>query len=44
MKFCNLILIKTKFETAGSKKHDFGIYQEDEKYFFKLNLQIRFLK
>ncbi len=34
----------TKFETASSSRHDFGIlYEENGKYYFKLNLQIRFL-
>jgi type II restriction enzyme len=35
----------TKFESAGSKRYDYGkIYQENEKMYFKLCLQIRFLK
>ncbi|MDD4157632.1 MAG: HpaII family restriction endonuclease, partial [Candidatus Cloacimonetes bacterium] len=43
--FENYLLNNTRFETASSTKYDFGyIYQEDERYFFKLNLQIRFLK
>jgi len=34
----------TKLETAASGKHEFGkIYQEDGLFYFKLNLQIRFL-
>lgn len=35
----------TKFETASSGRHDFGtVYRQDGKLYFKLNLQIRFLK
>ena len=35
----------TKLETASSTRHDFGtVYTEDNQQFFKLNLQIRFLK
>ncbi len=34
----------TKLETPGSDKHKFGsIYKENDKYFIKLNLQIRFI-
>jgi len=37
--FCN-----TKLETASSTRHEFGnIYQENGKFYFKLNLQIRFI-
>jgi type II restriction enzyme len=33
----------TKFETASSTRHDFGkIYENADKLYFKLNLQIRF--
>ena len=33
----------TKLETPSSTRHDFGkIYEENAKYYFKLNLQIRF--
>lgn len=35
----------TKLETASSGRHDFGtVYRQDEKLYFKLNLQVRFLK
>ena len=38
-------LLNTKLETASSLRHDFGkIYSEDDELFFKLNLQIRFIK
>lgn len=34
----------TKLETASSTRHDFGkIYEKEGKYYFNLNLQIRFL-
>lgn len=34
-----------KLETASTNKHDFGlVYEENDEQFFKLNLQIRFLK
>lgn len=43
--FENYLLNNTKLETASSTRHDFGIlYWEDEKLYFKLNLQIRFLR
>lgn len=43
--FEDYLLNNTKLETASSTRHDFGIvYKEDSKQFFKLNLQIRFLK
>lgn len=43
--FEDYLINNTKLDTASSKKHDFGVvYEEDEKHFFKLNLQIRFLK
>jgi HpaII restriction endonuclease len=33
----------TKFDTASSNRHGFGvIYKENNNFFFKLNLQIRF--
>jgi len=36
---------ETKLETASSTRHGFGeIYEENGKLFFKLNLQIRFIK
>ena len=44
-KFENYLFHNTKLETASSSRHDFGkIYEENGKYFIKLNLQIRFLK
>jgi type II restriction enzyme len=44
-KFENYLFYNTKLETASSSRHDFGkIYEENGKYFIKLNLQIRFLK
>ncbi len=43
--FEDYLLYNTKFETASSSKHNFGFLYEDEgELFFKLNLQIRFLK
>jgi len=43
--FENFLLNNTKLETASSTRHGFGtIYTEENKQFFKLNLQIRFLK
>ncbi len=43
--FEEYLLNNTKLETASSTKHDFGIvYKKDNKQYFKLNLQIRFLK
>lgn len=43
--FEDYLLYNTKLETASSSRHDFGsLYWEGEKLFFKLNLQIRFLK
>lgn len=43
--FEDYLLNNTKLETASSTRHDFGsVYKEDSKQFFKLNLQIRFLK
>ncbi len=43
--FENYLLNNTKLETASSTRHDFGtVYKEDETLYFKLNLQIRFLK
>ncbi|MBN2597869.1 MAG: HpaII family restriction endonuclease [Marinifilaceae bacterium] len=43
--FENYLLNHTKLETASSSRHGFGlIYKESEELFFKLNLQIRFLK
>ena len=43
--FENYLLQNTKFETASTGRHQFGsIYKENEKYYLKLNLQIRFIK
>jgi len=43
--FEDYLLNNTKLETASSTRHDFGvIYNENGELFFKLNLQIRFLK
>ncbi|MDD2345024.1 MAG: HpaII family restriction endonuclease [Bacteroidales bacterium] len=41
--FEDYLFANTKLETASSKRHEFGkIYQENGRFFFKLNLQIRF--
>jgi len=43
--FENYLLNNTKLETASSSRHEFGtVYREGEQLYFKLNLQIRFLK
>lgn len=43
--FEDYLLNNTKLETASSTRHDFGsIYREEGELFFKLNLQIRFLR
>lgn len=43
--FEDYLLNNTKFDTASSSRHEFGIlYKEENQFFFKLNLQIRFLK
>lgn len=43
--FEDYLLNNTKLETASSTRHGFGtVYQKSNKQFFKLNLQIRFLK
>ena len=43
--FEDYLLNNTKLETASSTRHDFGTaYEVGNKQFFKLNLQIRFLK
>ena len=42
--FEDYLLENTRFETASSTKHDFGlIFEQNGDLFFKLNLQIRFL-
>ena len=43
--FENYLISNTKLETASSIRHDFGeIYKVNNRYYFNLNLQIRFLK
>lgn len=43
--FENYLINNTKLDTASSTRHDFGsIYEEKGELFFKLNLQIRFIK
>lgn len=43
--FENYLLQNTKFETASTSRHQFGsIYEENGKFYIKLNLQIRFIK
>jgi len=43
--FENYLLNNTKLETPSSSRHKFGdLYKKDGKLFFKLNLQIRFIK
>lgn len=43
--FENYLINNTKLETPSSSRHDFGyVYNECDKQFIKLNLQIRFLK
>ena len=43
--FEDYLLNNTKLETASSTRHEFGtVYKEGNKQYFKLNLQIRFLK
>ncbi|MDY0990420.1 HpaII family restriction endonuclease [Flavobacterium sp. CFBP9031] len=43
--FENYLLNNTKLETASSSRHGFGmLYKKDGDLFFKLNLQIRFIK
>lgn len=43
--FQEYLVKNTKFETGSRRRHKFGyIYQENNRYFIKLNLQIRFLK
>lgn len=42
--FENYLISNTKFETASSTRHDFGtIYEENDIFYFRLNLQIRFI-
>ena len=43
--FESYLINNTKLETASSSRHGFGkIYEENGEQFFKLNLQIRFIK
>jgi len=43
--FENYLFNNTKLDTASSSRHDFGtIYIENGELYFKLNLQIRFIK
>jgi hypothetical protein len=43
--FENYLFNNTKLDTASSSRHDFGtIYEQNEELYFKLNLQIRFMK
>jgi hypothetical protein len=43
--FENYLLSNTKLETPSTSRHRFGdLYNEEGKIFFKLNLQIRFIK
>lgn len=43
--FEDYLLANTKLETASSSRHEFGtIYSENSELYFKLNLQIRFIK
>lgn len=42
--FEDYLFSNTRFETASSSRHEFGtIYEENGEFYFKLNLQIRFL-
>ena len=43
--FEDYLFNNTKLDTASSSRHDFGnIYEENKELYFKLNLQIRFIK
>ena len=43
--FENYLINNTKLETASSSRHGFGkLYKVKDKFYFKLNLQIRFIK
>ena len=43
--FEDYLFNNTKLDTASSKRHDFGtIFEKDGELYFKLNLQIRFMK
>jgi type II restriction enzyme len=43
--FLSYLFENTKFESASTTRHDYGVlYEKENKLFFNLNLQIRFLK
>lgn len=43
--FEDYLFSNTKLETASSSRHEFGkVYKENQEFYFKLNLQIRFIK
>ena len=43
--FEDYLVNNTKLDTASSSRHEFGqIYEENGELYFKLNLQIRFIK
>lgn len=43
--FETYLINNTKFETASTTRHEFGsIYKENDNYYIKLNLQVRFIK
>jgi len=43
--FQDYLIRNTKLETSSSTRHNYGmIYEKNSEYFFKLNLQIRFIK
>ena len=43
--FETYLIKNTRFETASTSRHEFGtIFKENEKYYIKLNLQVRFIK
>ena len=42
--FQDYLIARTKLETPSSSKFDFGyVYKENNSYYIKLNLQIRFM-
>lgn len=43
--FENYLLANTKFDTPSTSRHDFGyIFRDNNEYYIKLNLQIRFIQ
>ena len=43
--FENYLLNNTRFETASTSRHNFGkIYKDNEDWYLKLNLQVRFIQ